>query len=347
MLFGIDKAIGNVVSTATGGEKGEKTRARTHLNTDQTLTTFSVVVPLVLILFVRTFTANTFLAPSLLCSMFQYTYTQPVIDPVTNQTIDYKEQVYKSSNANRFFFNNYCWETLTHHVLDEDQPIYPVSKETVDLTFHKLYPYYMFCSILLLAMPMIAWTNYAEKNVQEQTQYLFSGIEEAMHMAVAQISEMIEDNSVFIESKKTRHVEKAGPDGQRLTTIQTVEKDVKSSEEIYNLFDKKFRNRQEGLNTKFNAVKEFLYSELMTSNIVKGFLLYRLANMSALVVVNVLLWKYTLWNQQSEFNCKVPMSAGNVMESEKIEEIVVCTISGVTVLGDDPFTSPKSVGRST
>merc|ERR1739848_398218 len=100
--------------------------------------------------------------------------------------------------------DNFCWETLVHQVLDENQTIYPVSIEEVDISFHRLYPYYMFLGLILLSFPMLVWTGYAQKNVFTPTQYLVSGIQESMNMAVATVADLIDDDSVFCESEELK-----------------------------------------------------------------------------------------------------------------------------------------------
>ena len=149
MFFGLDKVLDLIVSNATGGESGKKTRDKTHLSTDSQLTTFNVVIPLVLLLFVRTFTPSTFQSSSINCVQYQYV-DQPatarvILDPETKnhyKLVNFTEAVIiKSSNNNRHYMHNYCWENLQHHVLDEDQKAWPISRngdETIDLSDEEL-----------------------------------------------------------------------------------------------------------------------------------------------------------------------------------------------------------------
>ena len=50
-MFGLDAVLGKIVASATGGEKGEDTRSKTHLPTDQILTLGALLTPLVLLMF--------------------------------------------------------------------------------------------------------------------------------------------------------------------------------------------------------------------------------------------------------------------------------------------------------
>lgn len=332
-MFGLDAALGSVVSSASGGDKGAKTRAKTHLNTDQTLTTFSVAIPLVLLIFVRTFAPKTFSPSSILCSQFQYETQQAVIDPNTNQTLRFNSIVTKSPNGNRFFMNNYCWEQLQHTVLDDESGnIFPTPKDgvsNVSLQFHRLYPYIMFCILIVLSTPLLFWTNYAVKHVQHQAEYVVAGVTEAMNMNVQVCCEMVESGKIFTETDSN----KAQSKENEASIIHHIDnnRDVKDADEIYNLFKGYFSDKKETLSVKFNAVKEFMQAQSKSTDIVLAFILYRLANMFLLVMVSTFLYKFTLHNTQSEFNCYLPLTDDSVANVGQVNEITTCSISGVKI----------------
>ena len=103
----------SIVSTAGGGEEGEKTRAKTHLTTDQTLTKAALMIPLILLSFTRLFAGGTFRDGSLNCSPHQFAIYQKNSSGFVERIIE------KSANANRFYMNNYCWEHLIHYKIDD------------------------------------------------------------------------------------------------------------------------------------------------------------------------------------------------------------------------------------
>ena len=145
-MFGLDAVLGQLVSNATGGEEGEKTRSKTHLPTDKILTLGSLIVPLVLLMFTRVFAGNTFRAASLNCAPFQTaTYARPEGDEILPS-----REITMSSHTNRFYMNNYCWERLQHHKLNSSMTLSQIMKsahqdgeenEVVDLSINKYFPY--------------------------------------------------------------------------------------------------------------------------------------------------------------------------------------------------------------
>lgn len=242
MVFGLD-IVNNLVSEATGGDKGAKTRAKTHMNTDMILTKAATTIPLVLLIFIRFFTPSIFKEDSLKCSrghtipnskLEAYVQSQQDTTPWIKKDDgqyagqdymdismkDYNEMVVQSGNNNRFWMYRYCWDSMLHHPLNSTgQPVYEDvtyidengnsitenrMKEPINLRFHVLYPYYMFTALALLYLPMIFWTNYAQANVQASTEYLVEGISEALHMAVETLSACLSDGSIFKEDPNAR-----------------------------------------------------------------------------------------------------------------------------------------------
>lgn len=316
----------SIVSTAGGGEEGEKTRAKTHLTTDQTLTKAALMIPLILLSFTRLFAGGTFRDSSLNCSPNQFAVYQTNSSGFVERTIE------KSANANRFYMNNYCWEHLTHYKIDDvplDERISHKNlrndlkqTDTANLAINKYFPYVMFFLIIIAAIPVMIWTRVAATAVQPQVEFLISGITEAMDITVGTLLELHKDKKLVREKRTTR----LGVDGAPVREIVSVER-------MLELFYEKFSDAEEKekLMTKFTTLQKFVRAKVTCSKLVTHFLIYRSANILSLVGVTIALYEWSLKNTKSNFNCLVPFSSTDIPEQQQVYELLSCNINGVIV----------------
>lgn len=318
-MFGLDKVLDSVVSDATGGAAGEKTRAKTHLKTDKLLTSLTIMLPLVLLIFTRFFTPNTFKAASVLCSEGQSSYRDG------NETI-----ITSSKNNNRFYFNTFCWENLRHYPIDSTKAKYPVflskveniiSEETaVDLSIQKYYPYVMFTIIITLSLPMIWWTYMAATVIQPKVNFLRSGIQEALAMTMKILIDLESSGELYKDTSE----EKKLSDGTVQTKMRRV---LKDSSAMKRSFGEKLQ-QQKDVRAKFESFNDFIHSQCTRQNLKYRLICYRVLNLTILIMVSLFL-NFICANARTQFNCKVPFSV--IGEEDVVSEIISCGLSGVNI----------------
>lgn len=310
-MFGLDGILGKLVSNAGGGDEGGKTRARTHLATDQTLTYGAILVPLVLLFFSRTFAPSTFRASSLNCAPHQTaTYT------LSDDNVPVMK-VSKSGNANRFYMNNYCWERLHHQILNDSSSDENniIGSESLDI--NKYFPYFMFALIIFVSFPVLVWTRLAQTNVQPQTEFLVSGLREAMGMTIQSLMRLHKEEKLV--ENKTDH------------NGNVFKRNIASPHTIYMHFEEEYEKQAENLGAKFSTFTSFVRAKAKQNNIVRQFFVYRLANMLSLIVSSILLYRFSLKSTRAQFNCMCPFSPSDLDEADQVYEMVSCNINGVIV----------------
>ena len=112
-------------------------------------------------------------------------------------------KVSKSGNANRFYMNNYCWERLHHQILNDSSSDENniIGSESLDI--NKYFPYFMFALIIFVSFPVLVWTRLAQTNVQPQTEFLVSGLREAMGMTIQSLMRLHKEEKLV--ENKTDH----------------------------------------------------------------------------------------------------------------------------------------------
>ena len=222
---------------------------------------------------------------------------------------------------------------MTHHKFDQN---HQNVIETIDLNFHKMFPYLVFIFVAFLSLPVLIWTKYAEENIQHKTEYLVSGILESMCTAIANIRAIIDDKSVFKTVEKEQLLYEGQNDvnennmrfGKSLRRRKSIivkvpELDFIEPEEIFQLFETSVKKNKENNLADYKAMIDFMKSQKQQKNIVNALIFYRIANILVLAIVIFAVDYLTLDPKTSihNFNCRVPYHDG--------EEFVTCSLRGV------------------
>ena len=96
MPFGLDSAVSSATKKVSGGQWGKTVRRRTLLSTDRTVSYGITMLPIGLLTFCLIFNPSLFQQSTINCSPFQYR--------------NKGGEIVTSSNGNRFYMHNYCWE---------------------------------------------------------------------------------------------------------------------------------------------------------------------------------------------------------------------------------------------
>ena len=100
-MFGLDQAINNAVFKMSGGEKGDKTRTTTLLDTDKIVTMLMIMMPLGLLAFTKIFAPQVFTHDSINCAPYQtLDLLEDISEGKAKMGLGYNE---------RFYMHKYCW----------------------------------------------------------------------------------------------------------------------------------------------------------------------------------------------------------------------------------------------
>merc|ERR1712178_193505 len=89
-------------------------------------------------------------------------------------------------------------------------------------------------------------------------------------------------------------------------------REVVSAEKIYKLFEEEYSKKQEILASKFKTLTTFVQAKADHNKLIQQFILYRSANFISLIISTTLLWKFSLENTKSQFNCVVPFTSSDI-----------------------------------
>ena len=102
----LDQAASKIGDAVSGGDKGKRTLALTSLTTDKLISQLGSLIPILLLLFIKTFNSELFSKESLACEPRAY------LNFTTTSGSYRHAEIVKSKNNNRFYFNEYCWNNM-------------------------------------------------------------------------------------------------------------------------------------------------------------------------------------------------------------------------------------------